>query len=115
MASTEDITLNGVSPTGQHEPHYGDEKTVYDEVTLGTYDSATDGNGNSFDVAGIYGFARLLEVRVTVLGSDAADYYAVYDYTNNSVLVFNRDGTGEVAQGTALNIDMRVRVEGTGT
>lgn len=115
MATTEDITLNGVSPTGQHEPHYGDEKRVYDEVTLGSYDNASDGNGNSLDVARIYGFARLLNVEIEVLGADAADYYARYDYTNNSVLVFNQDGTGEVAQGTALNIDLRLRVEGTGT
>jgi len=122
MASTEDVTLNGVSPTGQHEPHYGDEKAVYDEVTLGDYDNDNDGNGNSFDVAAIYGFARVLFVEVQVLGADG--YVARYDYTNDSIRVFQQanDGTGsagdelvEISQGTTLDIDLRVRVVGTGT
>lgn len=113
MANTEDITLNGVSPTGQHEPHYGDEKRVYDEVTLGTYDSADDGTGNALDVAQVYGFARLLHVDVQVVGAEA--YEARYDYANNSIRVFNLSDGTEVAQGTALGIDLRLRVEGTGT
>ena len=113
MANTESITLNGVSPTGQHEPHYGDEKRVYDEVTLGDYDSADDGTGNTIDVSQIYGFARLLHVDVQVDGTDA--YYARYDYTNNSIRVFNANDGSEVAQGTTLDLDLRLRVEGTGT
>lgn len=113
MANTEGITLNGVSPTGNHEPHYGDEKRVYDNVTLGDYDPDSNGNGNSFDVASIYGFARLLHVDVQVDGTDA--YYARYDYANNTVRVFNATDGTEVAQGTTLDIDLRVRIEGTGT
>lgn len=112
MATTEDITLNGVSPTDQHEPHYGDEKVVYDNVTLGNYDSANDGTGNAIDVAQIYGFVRLLYVEVQVVGTDA--YEARYDYANNSIIVLNiSDGT-EVTQGTTLDIDLRLRVVGTG-
>lgn len=113
MASTEDITLNGVEPVGRHEPHYGDEKVVYDEVTLANYDNASDGNGNDFDVSQIYGFSRLFLVDLEVLGTDA--YEARYDYTNNSILVLDLSSSGaEVSQGTTLNIDIRVRVIGTG-
>lgn len=113
MPTTEDITLNGVSPTGQHEPHYGDEKRVYDNVTLGDYDSDDDGDGNSFDVASIYGFSRLLHVDVVIDGTDA--YYARYDYENRSIRVFDINDGSEVSQGTTLDLDLRVRVEGTGT
>lgn len=113
MANTEDVTLNGVSPTGQHEPHYGDEKRVYDNVTVGDYDPQSNGSGNGYDVAAIYGFSRLLHVDLQVLGTDA--YYARFDYTNNSIRVYNVSDGSEVAQGTTLGIDLRVRVEGTGT
>lgn len=113
MVSSEDITLNGIEPVGRQESHYGDEKRVYDNVTLGNYDNANDGNGNSFDVSQVYGFARLLHVDVQVDGTDA--YYARYDYTNNSIRVFNASDGSEVAQGTTLNIDLRLRIEGTGT
>lgn len=113
MASTEGITLNGMEPTGRHEPHYGDEKRVYDEVTLGEYDANEDGNGNTFDVASVYGFARLLNVDVQVLGDEA--YLARYDYENNSIRLLNVGDGSEVTASTTVNLDLRVRVEGTGT
>lgn len=122
MASTEDITLNGISPRGTHEPHYSDEKVVYDEVTLSTYDNANDGNGNSLDVSSIYGFSRLLFVETQVLGSDG--FVARWDYTNDSIRVFAQDNDGsggagdqlsEVSQGTTIDIDIRLRIVGVGT
>lgn len=109
----EDIERQGVEPTGRHEPHYGDEKTVYDLVTLGTYDADADGAGNKYDVSHIYGLARLLDVRVDVLGTDA--YTARYDYENHSIRVLDMATGDEVAQGTALNIDLRLVITGTGT
>ena len=109
----ESISRNGIAPRGLHEPHYGDEKAVYDEVNLGDYDADDDGAGNSYDVATTYGFARLLFVEVQVLGDDS--YEARWDYENDSIRVFDlADGT-EVAQGTTLDIDLRLRVVGTGT
>lgn len=110
---TEDITRNGVEPTGRHEPHYGDEKRVYDEVTLGVYDANNDGAGNFYDVTHVYGFARLLNVDVQVIGAES--YEARYDYANNSIRVFDLGSGDEVAQGVELNLDLRLRIEGTGT
>ena len=112
MASTEDITLNGVPPKGEYERAYGDEVTIYDNITLGDYDSANDGNGNSYDVPAIYGLARLLYVDVTVDGSDA--YYARYDKSNSAIRVYDITDGSEVIQGTTLNIDLNVRAVGTG-
>lgn len=113
MVTAEGITTNGVPPTGRHESHYGDEKVTYTDITLGDYDVSNDGNGNSFDVAVIYGFSRLLFVEVQVKGTDA--YYARFDYANNTIRVFNASDGTEVAQGTTLDIDLRVRIIGTGT
>ena len=105
----ENITRNGIEPVGRHEPHYGDEKRVYDNVTLGDYVSG----GNDYDLARTYGFARLLNVDVQVLGAES--YTARYDYENNAILVFDLGSGDEVANGTTLDIDLRLRVEGTGT
>jgi len=105
----ENITRNGMQPTGRHEPHYGDEKRVYDEVTLDDY---SDG-GNDYDVTQTYGFARLLNVDVQVLGAEP--YAARYDYENNSIRVFDLGSGDEVEEGTELGLDLRLRVEGTGT
>lgn len=110
---SEDITRNGVEPVGRHEPHYGDEKIVYDSVTLGDYDADDDGGGNTYDVARVYGFARLLYVHVQVDGDDS--YEARYDYENNSIRVFDLSDGSEVTQGTTLGIDLRLRIVGTGT
>lgn len=108
----ESITRNGIEPVGRHEPHYGDEKVVYDEVTLGDYDADDDGNGNSYDLMTSYGFSRLLLVEVQVLGGAA--YEARYDYTNESIVVLALSDGTEPAQGTTLDIDLRLRIVGTG-
>jgi len=122
MATTEDIDLNGVEPVGRHEPHYGDEKAVYDEITLGQYDQSEGDNGNVYDIRNVYGFSRLLFVELQVLGNSG--YLARYDYEEHSVRVFaqSNDGEGtpedelvEVSQGEQLDIDIRVRAVGTGT
>lgn len=108
----EGITRNGIEPIGRHEPHFGDEKTVYEEVTVDTYDANSDGNGNTFDLSNVYGFARVLFVNVAV--TDGSAYQARYDYTNNSIRLFNLSDGSEVSQGTAVDATVRLRVVGTG-
>lgn len=108
----EDITRQGVA-AGKHEIEYeGDNRVVYDEVTLGTYDSAADGNGNTYNVLDTYGFSRVKAVHVEVV--DGQPYIANYDMANNAILVYALDGTGEVAAATALNVDLRIEVRGNG-
>lgn len=117
----EDITRNGVAG-GKHDVEQeGNTRTVYDEVVLGTYDNAADGNGNAFNIPNVYGFSRLKKVDVQV--ADGSGYKAAYDYVNDSIRVFAQanDGTGtaedpltEVAAGTALNITLRIEARGMG-
>ena len=110
----EDITRNGISGSNQHDIGYeGEYRVIYDDITLGTYDNASDGNGNTFNVLDIYGFSRLGIVTVNV---KAAGYVAQYDYDNNSIRVYQAGADGsalsEVSAGTALNIDLRVEIRG---
>ena len=108
----EDITHNGVAARDRPE-HVteGTSRVTYDEITLGTYDANNDGAGNAFDPTFEYGHGRIRAVHLNV---EAASYEAQYDYDNRSIRVYNiSDGT-EVAQGTALDIDIRVEVRGTG-
>lgn len=118
----EDITRNGIAGRGDHDIEYeGDTKVIYDEITLGTYDNAADGNGNLFHVLQIYGYDRLKIVHVEV--ADGTPVVAQYDYINNAIRLFRQanDGTGtaddpltEVSAGTAMNVDLRVEVRGNG-
>lgn len=117
----EDITRNGVAGQSDHDIAYeGQYRVVYDEITLGTYDNAADGNGNTFNVREIYGLSRLGIVHVQV---DAAALTAQYDYTNNAIRLYRQanDGTGsaedpltEVSAGSVLNVDLRIEVRGMG-
>lgn len=107
----ESITRNGVA-AGKHDvAAEGQYRVVYDSVTLGDYDSANDGAGNTFDPTASYGFSRLGIVHVEV---EAASYEAQYDYANNSIRVYNLSDGSEVTQGTTLNIDLRVEIRGMG-
>lgn len=111
----EDITKNGVA-AGKHDiAAEGQYRVIYDDITLGTYDNATDGNGNAFDPTVEYGFSRLGIVNVNV---QAAGYVAQYDYDNGSIRVYESAGAEgaltEVAQGETLNIDLRVEIRGMG-
>lgn len=49
---------------------------------------------------------------VEVSAQDGSAYDADYDDQNGTIRIFNRDGTGEVAGGTSVDIDLRVMAVG---
>lgn len=108
----EDITHDGVAARDKHDiAAEGPTRVIYDEITLGTYDASNDGTGNTFDPGFEYGFSRLGIVHCEVV---AASYEAQYDYQNNSIRVYNLSDGTEVAQGTTLDISIRIEVRGMG-
>lgn len=110
---SESITSVGVEPTDRHEVHYGDERVVYDRITLQDYNTDTTRPGNDYDVASIYGFSRILHVDVETF--PGTGYIAKWDPLNKAIRVFNISDGSEVSNGTTLNLGIALRVEGTGT
>lgn len=106
------MTRTGVA-AGKHERSTeGPVGVIYDEYDLATYDPDSDGTGNDFNPRTEYGFDRLLNVDVQV--ADSSSYDARFDYANDVIRLYNRDGTGEVGNNVNVNVSLRIEVRGIG-
>ena len=108
-------THQGEPTTGKPETYtvgpYTAKTSVY---TINDYDSAADGSGEAFSVSRELGLHRLVDWNVNV-EAGGGDYEVRWDNDNESFRVYNlADGT-EVAQGTTIDLDIRVTFIGTGS
>lgn len=107
----EDMEHTGVA-AGRHDiNHEGQNRVIYDEWELQTYDPDSDGTGNSFDPSLLYGMSRVGVVHAEV--ADDSAYLARYDYEEKSIRLFEMGGS-EVTGGTEVNVPIRVNVRGMG-
>lgn len=106
----QDMTHVGVASGKKDRENEGATEVVYDVWTLATYDPDSDGTGNDFDPNFVYGFSRVHKVNVTV--EDGSPYVAQFDHDDNCVRLYALDGTGEVGNATAVNVDLRFEVRG---
>lgn len=107
-------THQGEPTTGKPETYPVGPFTAKTSVyTIDTYDSAADGSGEAFDVSREYGIHRIVDWNLVIEGSDTYDVQ--WDNDNNSIRIYNLSDGTEVAQGTALGLDLRITFIGVGS
>lgn len=102
------LTKNGVAAGKKEIDYQGSNRVVYDDITINDYVSG----GVAYDATAEGGLSRLDYVDVHVKGTD--NYIARYDYASDTVVLLNTGGGGEVADATTVDVDVRIRMEGSG-